>query len=309
MVAIPKRIPLQMAFESNKDLRARLNTIGNRRNQGLIVDFHMHIIPELDRIPYGFKSYMEREFGKGFEELCTKYRLPESVLNLLDESGIDYAVILAEVAPLTSPLVTNEDIINFARHNERFIPFCSINPMMDSNPAYQLERLVKYGGCRGLKLYPTYQYFYPNDSLLYPLYAKASELCIPVMFHTGSSKLPGARLKYGDPLYLDDVAVDFPNLTLVMCHSGRPFWYDEASFLARLHRNVYMEISGLPPKNLLTYFPRLEELSSKVLFGSDWYSVRSVKENIEKILELPISDSSRELILGGNAARILGLKE
>jgi predicted TIM-barrel fold metal-dependent hydrolase len=162
-------------------------------------------------------------------------------------------------------------------------------------------------GFRGVKLYPTYQQFYANDSRLYPLYAKAQEKGIPVMIHTGSSIFRGSRLKYGDPLYMDDVAVDFPELILLMAHSGRGFWYNRAYFLAKLHANVYMEISGLPPQKLLNYFPELERVADKVIFGSDWPGMPHIRRNIEAIRSLPLEEETKEKILGGNAARILGL--
>jgi hypothetical protein len=104
---------------------------------------------------------------------------------------------------------------------------------------------------------------------------------------------------------MDDVAVDFPELTLLMVHSGRGFWYERAYFLAKLHTNVYMEISGLPPKRLLDYFPELERVADKVIFGSDWPGMPYVGSNIEAIRELPLSEETKDKILGENAARIL----
>ncbi len=139
------------------------------------------------------------------------------------------------------------------------------------------------------------------------LYAKAQELHIPVMIHTGSSVFKGARLKYGDPLHLDDVAVDFPDLTLLMVHSGRGFWYDRAFSLTILHANLYMEIAGLPPHKLLDYFPELERVADKVIFGSDFPGVPDIGRNIEAIRGLPLQAETKEKILGGNAARILGM--
>lgn len=274
----------------------------------MIIDFHTHLVSDMKHVPAGFRDFFEKQQGESLEIFSARYRSVGAFLDFLDENGVDKAVVLAEVAPITSGLVTNREVIDFTRFSPRLIPFCSINPFLTYNMPSELEKWVKEG-FRGLKLYPTYQYFYPNDSMLYPLYAKAQELQIPVMFHTGSSVFPGARLKYGDPLYLDDVAIDFPEMTIIQCHCGRPFWYDRAYFLAKLHQNIYMEISGLPPKNLLKYFPRLEAIADKVLFGSDWYGIKSVKKNITDIQALPISDISKELILGGNAARILGLVE
>jgi predicted TIM-barrel fold metal-dependent hydrolase len=92
-----------------------------------------------------------------------------------------------------------------------------------------------------------------------------------------------------------------------MCHCGRPFWYDQAFGLARLHKNVYMEISGLPPRKLLTYFPELERVADKVVYGSDWPGISSMAANVETIRSLALSDQAKEKILGGNAARLVKL--
>jgi predicted TIM-barrel fold metal-dependent hydrolase len=230
---------------------------------------------------------------------------PEGMVNFLRENGVDYAVALAEISPITTGVMNNEGVAELCQGIDCLIPFCNINPFMVADLADDLERYVTKMGFRGLKLYPTYQHFYANDSRLYPLYAKAQELGIPVMIHTGSSVFRGSRLKYGDPLFMDDVAVDFPELTLLMVHSGRGFWYERAYFLAKLHTNVYMEISGLPPKRLLDYFPELERVADKVIFGSDWPGMPYVGSNIEAIRELPLSEETKDKILGENAARIL----
>jgi predicted TIM-barrel fold metal-dependent hydrolase len=142
---------------------------------------------------------------------------------------------------------------------------------------------------------------------MYPLYQAAQDLDIPVLVHTGSSVFKGTRMKYGDPLHLDDVAVDFPRLNLVMAHAGRGFWYDRAFFLSKLHPNVYMELSGLPPSKLMTYFPELDRITEKVIFGSDWPGMPWIRRNMEAIRELPLPAEGVENILGGNAARLLRL--
>jgi predicted TIM-barrel fold metal-dependent hydrolase len=126
-----------------------------------------------------------------------------------------------------------------------------------------------------------------------------------VLLHIGSSIFTGARLKYGDPIYIDDVAVDFPELTVIQAHSGRPFWYEKAFALSRLHKNVYMEVSGLPPQKLLTYFPELERIAHKIIYGSDWPGVPTFKENIEALQGLNINAEAKRMILGKNAARLL----
>lgn len=272
-----------------------------------IIDFHLHPV-EYESYQPGAKGYLESVIGKDIEEYIAEMATPQAVVAMLEESGVDYAVVLADLSPITTGMMSNEGIAKFCQASERLIPFANINPYLVANPAEELERCVKGLDFRGLKLYPTYQHFYPNESALYPLYAKAEELGIPVMIHTGSSAFRGSRLKYGDPLFIDDLAVDFPNLVLIQVHSGRGFWYDRAFFLARLHENVYMEIAGLPPQKLLTYFPDLERNAAKTLFGSDWPGVKSIKANIEALEALPISEEARRKILGENAARILGVK-
>ena len=138
------------------------------------------------------------------------------------------------------------------------------------------------------------------------IYRAAEANGIPVMFHTGTSIFPGARNKYGDPIYLDDVAVDFPKLKIVMAHGGRPIWMDTAFFLLRRHPNMYFDISGIPPKALLKYFPRLAEIAHKTLFGTDWPSpgVTEVWRNLEDFKALPISTEMRDQILSKTAATL-----
>ncbi|MDD5309765.1 MAG: amidohydrolase family protein [Deltaproteobacteria bacterium] len=272
-----------------------------------IIDFHIHVtlaseyspwlLEELGRrVPGDPSAYLDRVLGspRGFEEF-------------LDAHGVDVAVCLAEQNPRSTGACSNDRVAEFCRGSARLIPFASVNPVEDPDPAGEVERAVTRLGMRGLKLYPVYQGFFASDRRLYPVYAKAEELGVPVLVHTGSSVLRDARIKYGDPLHLDDVAVDFPRLTIVMAHGGRGFWYDRAFFLARIHERVFLEISGLPPSKLLEYFPELERIADKVVFGSDWPDVTDVGANVKAVGELPLADDTKTRILGGNAARILGL--
>ena len=271
----------------------------------VIVDFHLHVAKYHMWNPW-VHEYMRSINPRVYEDF-DGFMTPKNILKLMDEEGVDLAVILAEAAPLTSGVVDSEFVTRFCGDEKRMIPFASVNPMKDPNPPKTLVRLVKGLGVRGLKLLPPYQHFYPNEAGLYPLYEKAQELEIPIMFHTGSSVFKHTKLKYGDPLHLDDVAVDFPDLTIIQAHGGRGFWYDAAFFLAKHHKNVYIEISGLPPQNLLKYFPELEKIADKIVFGSDWPGILSIRENIETIRRLPLGEETKQKILGENALRILRL--
>src|SRR5437016_4377517 len=129
---------------------------------------------------------------------------------------------------------------------------------------------------------------------------------IAVMSHPGTSVFPGARNRYGDPIYVDDVAVDFPMLKILLAHGGRPLWMKTAFFLIRRHPNVYLDISGIPPKTLLQYFPRLEEIASKTLFGTDWPGpgVPDIKRNLDDFRSLPLTDAVKDQILSRTALEI-----
>ena len=121
-----------------------------------------------------------------------------------------------------------------------------------------------------------------------------------------TSIFTGARNVYAQPIFADDVGVDFPGLVVILAHGGRPLWMEEAFFLVRRHKNMYMDISGIPPRKLMEYFPRLEEIAGKVLFGTDWPSpgVADIRGNIEAFRALPLSAAAQQQILYDNAARL-----
>ena len=284
----------------------------------MIIDFHFHVSTPEHEHPW-VMDFLQGQYDGDIYELMDRVLTPEGVRGYLQEHGVDYAVALAEVSPVTTGNCSNEYVIDFVNQANalpdppsgpvgRLIPFASLNPFIDADLSARLEELVSEHGFRGIKVYPVYQHHYTNDPRMYPLYAKAQELGIPALVHTGSSAFRGARIKYGDPLHLDDVAIDFPDLALLMAHCGRPFWYEQAFWMARRHPNVYLEISGLPAKKLLEYFPRLEDIPEKVVYGSDWPGNPYPRRNIEAINGLPLSSESKARILGDNAARLLGLE-
>ncbi|WP_416841275.1 amidohydrolase family protein [Haloferax sp. DFSO52] len=232
---------------------------------------------------------------------------PAVVESALDEANLEYAVLLAHETPCVDIEIPNEYVLDYAEGNDRFIPFVSVNPNGHFQPTTYLERLVERGA-RGLKLYPSYQYFYPNDSAVYPLYATAQRLEIPVMFHTGTSVFEGSRTDFSRPMWMDDVACHFPDLTLIMAHGGRPAWCDEAVTLTQLHDNLYMDISGIPPHSLVDqYFPKLAKIAHKVLFGTDYPSTPAISQNIAGIAEQGISDEALQQMVVETPHRVLGI--
>jgi Predicted metal-dependent hydrolase of the TIM-barrel fold len=280
---------------------------GEQKPRPLRIDFHVHLASYDVSLHPWVVDWMRLSHPWGYEGYVARYSDPGAFEALLEEEGVDYACLLAELNPITTGVCSNDQVREFCRGRKRLIPFCDLNPYLHTDLGGELRRKVEDEGFRGIKLYPSYQHYYLNEPRMYPLYQVAQELGIPVLIHTGSSVFKQTRLKYANPLHLDDVAVDFPELPLVMAHSGRGFWYDRAFFLSKLHKNVYMELSGLPPAKLLTYFPELARNTDKTIFGSDWPGMPRIRHNMDAIAELPLPPEGVDAILGGNASRILKL--
>lgn len=292
-----------MAANSNEEAVAE-SSVAHRTDHP-VVDMHMHpLFPETWNP--GTIEYM-RSVNPNIVEEAAAFADPMHLRRLLDAQGIDHAVLLAEEAPATSGMITNEEVQDYVAGIPGLHFFASINPLLEADPRQKLEILLARGPVAGIKFMPTYMYFYPADRRLYPLYGLAQELGLPCTFHTGLSRIPKTRLKYGDPLLLDDVACDFPDLPILLAHAGRGVWYAEAAMMATLHENVYLEISGLPPRNLPGYFPRLDRIAHKIVFGSDWPGLSSIAANVEAIREV-FSPANARTVLWGNAARLLRLE-
>jgi len=243
---------------------------------------------------------------------------PAAFLRFLDGQGIDRAVLVNYVSPdvIGFKEDVNDFIGTFCRgHEDRLVAVGGVHPRLDPDPAGTLQRIVETHGIRVLKLHPPHQHFHVNAyrdggrlPALAALYARAQELRIPIMIHTGTSIFPGARNTYGDPLGVDDVAVDFPGLTIIMAHGGRPLWMETCFFLLRRHPNVYMDVSGIPPRLLPRYFPRLSEVADKSLFGTDWPGpgVESPGRNLDEFRSLPLSPEVKRALLEGTAETVFG---
>ncbi len=277
----------------------------------LITDCHVHIQPMEMLKPEAFALIKSK--SSDFDRIMEFCGSPRAFLNYLEASGVERAVLINYVAPevigLTSQV--NQWVADYVSTDPRRLISCGgLHPRQSPNVLADVEQILRLK-IRMIKIHPPHQLLFPNDYLhgvkeLEIIYRAAEANGVPVMFHTGTSIFHGARNRYGDPIYLDDVAVDFPKLKILMAHGGRPLWMETAFFLLRRHPNVFLDISGIPPKMLLKYFPRLEEIASKTLFGTDWPSpgVREIKNNLDNFLALPLSQESRQQILCGTALRI-----
>ncbi len=271
-----------------------------------LIDMHVHAAPARLWNPW-VNEYFEisnPEFLRRFYDVLT----PQEFNDYLISQEVDHAICLAEYAPKATGVVTNQFVSDFCSDFERLIPFGSICMYEGPAPEVQVEHCVRTLGCRGLKLLPSYQHFYPDDPRLMPAYETAQSLKIPIMFHTGTSIFKGTRIKYADPLMLDEIADDFPDLTIIMCHGGRPFWYSKAEWMLRRHRNVYIDLAGVPLRKIPQVFPHIEQLAHKFVFGTDWPTFPSIAKLADIVRGLNLSEEVKEGILWKNAARILGLQ-
>lgn len=269
-----------------------------------VVDFHIHAGDPSDWHPWVMEFVSMVNPGAGAQ--LARVQAQEGLHAFLDEQGVDHAVILAETSPVTTGVVSNARVRELCAGSDRLTPFASFHPMEVEDMAVTVAELAEEG-FRGVKFYPSSQFFYPDDPRLGPLYAEAADRGLVVMFHTGTSIYKMSRQRFSEPLRLDDVAVDHPDLQLVMAHSGRRLWYEQAFFMAERHDNVWMELSGIPPRAVPEAFPKLERVADRVLFGSDFPGVPSIRGNIEAFRGMPWDEAMREAVLGGNAARLLGL--
>jgi hypothetical protein len=278
-----------------------------------VVDVHVHVQP-WDQMRPAARATMGRSAAER-EELAALMRDPAAILARMDRAGIERIVMINYVAPELmgfTPAV-NDFAAAFARHApDRLIPFGGVHPRHAADPAGEVERLRALG-IRGLKIHPPHQEFAANAYLdvlpaLAAVYDRAQALGMPVMIHTGTSVFPGARNRFADPMPADDVAVDFPDLVLILAHAGRPLSMETCFFLARRHPNVHLDVSGIPPRRLLHYLPRLPEIADKVLWGTDWPSpgVHDLGENIAAFRALELPAEVQRKILRGNACRLFG---
>lgn len=272
------------------------------------IDVHVHLHPtEASAVDHAAEKY----FGKsnapaGGDALAEYYR----------SRNIACIVFAVDERLTGRRQVSNDEVIEFAsRHADVVMAFASVDPNRGAEGVREARRLLSTGMVRGLKLHPPIQQFFPNDRLVYPLYEVFAEARLPVLFHTGHSGIGtgmpgggGVRLKYGNPLPIDDVAVDFPEMPIILAHPSFP-WQDEAISMCLHKPSVYIDLSGWSPKYfspaLVQYANTL--LKHKVLFGSD-YPLITPDRWLADFAKIAIRDDVRPLILKENAIRLFGLQ-
>jgi uncharacterized protein len=211
--------------------------------------------------------------------------------------------------------VTNDEILELAAaERDTLIPFASIDPHRGPEGVATARRLIDEYDVRGFKFHPSLQHFFPDDRIAYPLYEVIAEHGLPALFHTGQTAVGsgqrgggGILLKYSNPIHLDDVAADFPDMPIIMAHPSVP-WQDEALSVAVHKPQTYIDLSGWSPKyfppQLVRYANTL--LKDKVLFGTD-YPALTPERWLKDFDALDIKPEVRPKILKDNAARLFGL--
>jgi predicted TIM-barrel fold metal-dependent hydrolase len=249
------------------------------------------------------------------------YHLPvEEYIKAMDECSVEKAVILGKdygkLGDQQQSNLPDQQTADFVKtHPDRFIGFTAAHPDRgEKQNVERVERAVNDLGLKGIKINP-HAGHYPNDERLYPIYEKATELDIPVMFHTGvKAPVEGTRVKYCHPIYIDDIAVDFPGLTIIIAHAGYP-WVEETILVGLYAGNVYVDISTLTQIEAVMGFdvmlPTLRKLTGswgaqRVLFGSD--GIFNLEETVQAVKKADfLSDSDKAKIFGENAKKVLKL--
>ena len=290
--------------------------------KSLIIDFC--VIPPLEETLEGFANpagdfarYTELYGNDSVKSLMKSIREnPDGfLLKLMDDAGLDIAVLTAEDAETTMHIKTpNEKVAEFVRKApQRFIGMAAVDPHKGMNAVRELEQAVNDLGMKCLCLEPWLHKLRSNDKLYYPIYAKCVELNIPVWIHSSINYVPQLTMDFGRPIYLDEVAGHFPELKIVAGHGGWPWVNEMMAFLWR-HPNAYTDISAIRPKYLAMkgtgWEPLIQYgnslLQDKILFGTAW-PAQQFKPNIDEIQSLPLKEEVKAKWLGGNASKLLGL--
>ena len=285
-------------------------------NVGDIVAVDMHVHLEVDNC--GHQSMPE-----DIMEASSKYFKAEERTPSVDSIAAQYrerkmAAVVFTIDARTQmghlPNSIDDLVEGCARNNDILIPFGSVDPRTGKEALVEAHRQVEELGVCGFKFHPSVQGFNPSSEEYYPLWELLEDFGLPCVFHTGQNGmgagLPGGRgikLGFSNPMLLDEVAADFPQLTIIMAHPSIP-WQDEANSIATHKSNVYIDLSGWSPKYFPTSLVKQSNnvLSKKVLFGTDFPLITPEKW-MDAFEDLPIKDEVRPNILKDNAVKVLGL--
>lgn len=272
-----------------------------------LVDAHTHVplLPTLNEAwrhwayNFGRPGIVEDVWGK--DGVPSPQRLEE----IFKEQSVDVALLFCEYSPKSTGIQEFDELLPLVEYNpEMFRPVANVNPHLHFPLVKELRRQLDHGAA-ALKLHPVHGGFKPADTSLYAGYQLLEERQVPLVIHCGTSVFPGSSNEYADPELLLPVTRDFPDLTVILAHGGRGWWFDTAAFMAMSMPNVWIELAGLPPKWLPRYYGRfdLPKLSRKWIFATDWPGVRDISANARAVADLVPPQNVPDLI-GGHALRL-----
>ena len=274
----------------------------------LLVDAHVHV-PRLPTLRPAWIAWA-RQFGAPgvLEDVwdAEGVPVPARLDERFDSEGVDVALLFCEYSPKVTGCQPFEELLPLVEHNpRRFRPVANVNPHLHFPIGREVARQLDLGAA-ALKIHPVHGGFRADDPMMYPAYSVLVERGVPLIVHCGTSSFAGSTNAYADPLLLDAVLRDFPDLTVVLAHGGRGWWYDAAASLAMSRENVWIELSGLPPKRLPQYYARfdLARLARRWIFATDWPGVPGQAVNARAVAGLGLPDDVVPLVLGRNAATV-----
>ncbi len=280
-----------------------------------VIDIHVHVQPW--HLMHAHNLALLKRGRDNWDRLEELMNDPGVLLRYMDDAGIDKVGVINYVAPelMGFTFECNQFAYEYVNnHRDRLFAHGSIDPVGSTDPDGEIAQILDEWGMRAVKVHPPHQGMAPNaylegNTILPKLYDACQTRGVPVVFHTGTTIFKGARIKYGDPIHLDDVACDFPELKIILAHSGRPLWVPTAKFLARRHPNVYLDLSGIPPHRIPEYFPDLPRFADKLMWGTDWPGpgVPSMDGNLRAFVKQGYDDDLRRRVLRENAVRVFGL--
>ncbi len=284
-------------------------------NQVVAIDIHTHATVSTRNAPDEVAIAFDAAMQAYFKEKMPRPTIAETADYYRQRNMMAVIFTVDSERANGQVRISNEEVAEeAAEHQDVLIPFASIDPLRGKMGAREARRLIADYNVRGFKFHPSQQEFYPNDRAAYDLYEVIAEAGLPAIFHSGQTGVGarmrgggGIRLKYSDPMFLDDVAVDFPDMPIVIAHPSFP-WQENALAVATHKPQVYIDLSGWSPK----YFPPIlvqyanTILKDKMLFGSD-FPVITPDRWMEDFNQIGIREEVKPLILRENAIRLLGL--
>ncbi len=279
------------------------------------IDMHIHATVSTRNAPDPVATAFDAAMAKYFKEQTTRLTIAETAAYYRERKMLAVIFSVDTERANGQVRIANEEVAEeAAAHPDVLIPFASVDPLRGKMGAREVRRLIEEYGVRGFKFHPSAQEFYPNDRAAYDVYEAIAQAGLPAIFHSGQTGVGagmagggGVRLKYSDPMFLDDVAVDFPMMPIVIAHPSFP-WQENALAVATHKPQVYIDLSGWSPKYfsplLVQYANGL--LKKKMLFGSDFPAL-TPERWMADFEQIGIKDEVRPLIMKENAIRLLGL--